>query len=114
MGEGAGDIFTVNEFGDVLVMKKLDREKISSYKLTAQIINTISGQELEEQSEFTIKVQDINDHTPEFSEPYAGSVDERVRPGTSLTSVHVVITASHAEPYSYYRLYILYKNMLLL
>ncbi|TTW57047.1 Cadherin-5 [Bagarius yarrelli] len=54
-GEGAGDIFAVNDFGDVLVLKKLDREKISSYKLTAQIFNTQSGRELEEQSEFTIK-----------------------------------------------------------
>lgn len=86
-GEGAGDIFNVNEFGDVLVLKKLDREKISSYKLTAQIINTLNGKELEEQSEFTIKVQDINDHTPEFSEPYSGSVDERAQAGTRLTSI---------------------------
>ncbi|XP_058238152.1 cadherin-5 [Hemibagrus wyckioides] len=98
LGEGAGDIFTVNEFGDVLVMKKLDREKISSYKLTAQIINTISGQELEEQSEFTIKVQDINDHTPEFSEPYAGSVDERARPGTVVMTVRATDKDDPSSP----------------
>ncbi|KAK3528250.1 hypothetical protein QTP86_028484 [Hemibagrus guttatus] len=98
LGEGAGDIFTVNEFGDVLVMKKLDREKISSYKLTAQIINTVSGQELEEQSEFTIKVQDINDHTPEFSEPYTGSVDERARPGTVVMTVRATDKDDPSSP----------------
>ncbi|XP_027016011.2 cadherin-5 [Tachysurus fulvidraco] len=97
-GEGAGDIFTVNEFGDVLVLKKLDREKISSYKLTAQIINTQNGKELEGQSEFTIKVQDINDHAPEFSEPYSGSVDERAPTGTVVMKVRATDKDDPSSP----------------
>lgn len=114
-GEGAGDIFSVNEFGDVLVLKKLDRESISSYRLTAQIINTVSGKELERQSEFTINVQDINDNTPEFSEPFTGSVKERAPTGTSSTDCNAVMTTSHLIAlYTYYTLHSMGKNQLLL
>ncbi|MCJ8747185.1 hypothetical protein PDJAM_G00150470 [Pangasius djambal] len=86
-GHGAGDTFSVNELGEVLVLKKLDREAISSYTLKAQIIDSTNGRKLEEDTEFTIQVQDINDHTPVFSGPYNGFVNERAERGTVVMTV---------------------------
>ncbi|MCI4392969.1 hypothetical protein PGIGA_G00152000 [Pangasianodon gigas] len=86
-GDGAGDTFSLNEFGEVLVLKKLDRETISSYTLKAQIIDSTNGRKLEEDTEFTIQVQDINDHTPVFSGPYTGFVNERAERGTVVMKV---------------------------
>lgn len=86
-GDGAGDTFILNEIGELLVVKKLDRETISSYMLKAQIIDARTGRKLEEDTEFTIQVQDINDNAPVFSETYIGFVEERARRGTKLTSI---------------------------
>ncbi|KAJ8247297.1 hypothetical protein GJAV_G00244680 [Gymnothorax javanicus] len=77
-GEGAGTIFAINEkTGDIHAMKRLDREEKAEYTLTAQVINRDTNEPLEPPSEFTIKVQDINDNAPEFPNgPYHATVPE--------------------------------------
>ncbi|XP_053347626.1 cadherin-5 isoform X2 [Clarias gariepinus] len=86
IGDGAGDTFRVNKNGEVLLLKKLDREKISSYSLKAQLINSETKAMLEE-DDFIIQVQDINDNTPVFAETYSGSVNERAGRGTPVLKV---------------------------
>ncbi|XP_051563468.1 cadherin-8-like [Myxocyprinus asiaticus] len=94
-GEGAGTIFSINErTGDIHAMKRLDREEKAEYTLTAQVIDRDSNQPLEPASEFIIKVQDINDNPPQFTEgPYKGSVPEMSQVGASVTRV----TATDAD-----------------
>lgn len=83
---GHEDTFALNENGEVVVLKKLDRENISKYTLTAQIIEKGTGKILEE-DEFIIQVLDINDNTPMFSETPVGFIYERARKGTKHTSI---------------------------
>lgn len=53
------------------------REEKSFYTLRAQAVDIETGLPLEPESEFIIKVQDINDNAPRFSDgPYSGSVPE--------------------------------------
>ncbi|KAI7792269.1 putative cadherin-7-like [Triplophysa rosa] len=77
-GEGAGELFIIDEYtGDIQVIKRLDREQKDFYILQAQAINRRSKQPTEPESEFIIKVQDINDNAPEFiNEPYVSSIPE--------------------------------------
>ncbi|KAM9410275.1 LOW QUALITY PROTEIN: cadherin-8 [Pholidichthys leucotaenia] len=94
-GEGAGTIFAINELsGDIHAMKRLDREEKAEYTLTAQVINADTNEPLEPPSEFIIKVQDINDNPPQFTEgPYRASVPEMSSVGTPVTRV----TATDAD-----------------
>ncbi|CAL8359422.1 unnamed protein product [Gadus morhua 'NCC'] len=94
-GEGAGTIFAINEMtGDIHAMKRLDREEKAEYTLTAQVTNADTDEPLEPPSEFIIKVQDINDNPPQFTEgPYRASVPEMSTVGTPVTRV----TASDAD-----------------
>ncbi|KAF4090844.1 hypothetical protein AMELA_G00030280, partial [Ameiurus melas] len=87
-GEGAGDTFGVNKLGHVLVLKTLDRERVSNYTLTAHLIDTRSGTKLDNDEEFIIKVEDINDNSPVFSETFTGSVIERASKGVMVLTVH--------------------------
>lgn len=77
-GEGAGSIFIINEVtGDIHATKSLDREKKSHYVLHAQAIDRNNNKPLEPESEFIIKVQDINDNAPKFPDgPFVTSVPE--------------------------------------
>ena len=77
-GEGAGTIFIIDEItGDIHATQKLDREEKAHYTLRAQARDRYSSAPLEPESEFVIKVQDINDSEPKFLEgPYIGSVAE--------------------------------------
>ena len=77
-GEGAGSIFIIDEqTGDIHATERLDREEKASYTLKAQARDELSNDPLEPESEFVIKVQDINDSEPKFTEgPYIGSVAE--------------------------------------
>lgn len=68
------------------MLKKLDRETKSSYTLTAQLVDTKTGEFLDKDTEFTIQVLDINDNSPVFAETYIGSVDERASKGMKLTA----------------------------
>lgn len=71
-------MFKIDEnSGEIWTLKKLDREKKAFYVLQAQAINTRTEEPVEPQSEFIIKVQDINDNAPQFlNEPYVSSIPE--------------------------------------
>ncbi|XP_061660701.1 cadherin-7 isoform X1 [Syngnathoides biaculeatus] len=94
-GEGAGDAFEIDEYsGEIRTLKKLDREEKAFYVLQAQAINRRSREPEEPQSEFIIKVQDINDNAPQFpDEPYVASVPEMCPTGTTVAQV----TATDAD-----------------
>lgn len=67
-GEYAGKIFGVDDdTGDVLAYERLDREKIPEYFLTALIVDKNTNKNLEQPSNFTVKVHDINDNWPVFT-----------------------------------------------
>ncbi|KAL6461326.1 hypothetical protein MHYP_G00294700 [Metynnis hypsauchen] len=85
--DGVNDLFKVNEAGQIFVTATLDREKKSSYKLKAHIFNTLTKQPLDDDIEFTVKVQDVNDNWPVFSETYTGSIRERSRQGAAVLTV---------------------------
>lgn len=58
-------------------MERLDREQKTFYTLRAQARDRATNRLLEPESEFIIKVQDINDSEPRFLHgPYIGSVAE--------------------------------------
>ncbi|NWR71824.1 CAD19 protein, partial [Centropus unirufus] len=88
-GEGAGTIFTIDkDNGKIYVTQKLDREKKPFYTLRAQAISKNTQLPVEPESEFIIKVQDINDHEPQFLDgPYVATVPEMSPEGTSVTQV---------------------------
>uniref|UniRef100_A0A3B4E5Y7 Cadherin-5 n=1 Tax=Pygocentrus nattereri TaxID=42514 RepID=A0A3B4E5Y7_PYGNA len=85
--DGVNDLFKVTKAGQIMVMATLDRETKSSYKLKAHIFNTHTKQPLDDDIEFTVKVQDVNDHSPVFSETYTGSIRERSRKGAEVLTV---------------------------
>uniref|UniRef100_UPI004040910F cadherin 22 isoform 2 precursor n=1 Tax=Danio rerio TaxID=7955 RepID=UPI004040910F len=88
-GEGAGSIFIIDEVtGDIHATERLDREEKTFYTLRAQARDRQTDEPLEPESEFVIKVQDINDSEPKFLEgPYIGSVAELSPVGTSVMKV---------------------------
>uniref|UniRef100_A0A8B9MIX5 Cadherin 19 n=2 Tax=Accipitrinae TaxID=8955 RepID=A0A8B9MIX5_9AVES len=98
-GEGAGSIFIIDESnGKIYVTQKLDREKKAFYTLRAQAINRSTQLPVEPESEFIIKVRDVNDHEPQFLDgPYVATVPEMSPEGTSVTQV----TATDGDDPSY-------------
>lgn len=93
-GEGAGEIFIIDEYtGDIHLLQPLDRELKPFYILQAQAINRKSKQPVEPESEFIIKVQDINDNAPEFiNEPYVSSIPEMCPTGALTTAFQMFMT----------------------
>ena len=68
-GESAGKVFRVDEnTGDVYAFERLDREKIPEYQLVALVVDKNTEKNLESPSSFTIKVHDINDNWPVFTQ----------------------------------------------
>ncbi|XP_076149400.1 cadherin-12a [Alosa pseudoharengus] len=98
-GEGVGSIFTIEPTtGDIHALRSLDREEKPYYTLRAQAVDMRTGRPLEPESEFIIKVQDINDNEPKFlGGPYAATVPEMSPVGTYVTQV----TASDADDPTY-------------
>ncbi|XP_036234483.1 cadherin-19 [Molothrus ater] len=98
-GEGAGSFFYIDKYtGKIYVKQKLDREKKPFYILTAKAINRSTQLPVEPDSEFIIKVRDINDNEPQFLDgPYVATVPEMSPEGTSVTQV----TATDADDPSY-------------
>ncbi|XP_048858096.1 cadherin-7-like [Brienomyrus brachyistius] len=88
-GEGAGSIFTIDEnTGDIHATKRLDREEQAYYTLRAQAVDRATNRPVEPESEFIIKVQDINDNEPKFLDgPYTAGVPEMSPVGTSVVQV---------------------------
>ncbi|KAM8966927.1 cadherin-19-like [Pelodytes ibericus] len=98
-GEGAKTVFTIDEkTGAIYVLKKLDREEKPSYTLRAQVIDSLTGVPVEAESEFIIKIQDINDNEPKFAnKTYMASVPEMSLPGTFV----IQVTATDMDDPSY-------------
>ncbi|XP_014683460.1 cadherin-19 isoform X1 [Equus asinus] len=95
LGAEAGSIFVIDErTGDIYARQKLDREERSLYTLRAQVIDTTTGRAVEPESEFVIRVSDINDNEPKFlDEPYEAIVPEMSPEGTLV----IQVTASDAD-----------------
>ncbi|XP_058033762.1 cadherin-10 isoform X2 [Ahaetulla prasina] len=98
-GDGAGTLFVIDErTGDIHATRRIDREEKAYYTLRAQAINRRTLQPVEPESEFVIKIHDINDNEPTFPEEvYMASVPEMSVVGTSV----VQVTASDADDPSY-------------
>ncbi|XP_041956045.1 cadherin-10a [Alosa sapidissima] len=98
-GEGAGTIFQIDEkTGDLHAIRKLDREEKANYTLQVTAVNTRTNRPLEPQTEFIIKIHDINDNEPKFAKAtYTASVPEMTAVGTPVMQV----TATDADDSSY-------------
>ncbi|XP_071402740.1 cadherin-18-like, partial [Centroberyx affinis] len=98
-GEGAGSIFVIDETtGDIHAAKSLDRERKTQYVLHARAVDRQTNRSLEAESEFIIKVQDVNDNAPTFPDgPFSATVPEMADVGTSVFQV----TASDADDPTY-------------
>ncbi|XP_078395779.1 cadherin-6-like [Cetorhinus maximus] len=100
-GDGAGTVFTIDEnTGDIHALKKMDREEKSFYTLRAQAIERRTGRPVEPESEFIIKIHDINDNEPKFSKgTYMATVPEMSDVGTSV--IQVIATDADDPTYGY-------------
>ncbi|XP_065523636.1 cadherin-10 isoform X2 [Lathamus discolor] len=98
-GDGAGTLFIIDEkTGDIHATRRIDREEKAFYTLRAQAINRRTLRPVEPESEFVIKIHDINDNEPTFPEEiYTASVPEMSIVGTSV----VQVTATDADDPSY-------------
>ncbi|TMS09269.1 Cadherin-6, partial [Larimichthys crocea] len=98
-GEGAGSLFKIDEkSGDIHATKRLDREEKAYYILHAKAVNRFTNEALEGQSEFIIKIHDINDNEPRFTKDvYMASVPEMSDIGTSV----IQVTALDADDATY-------------
>ncbi|XP_044282340.1 cadherin-9 isoform X2 [Varanus komodoensis] len=88
-GDGAGSLFVIDEnTGDIHAAKKLDREEKSLYVLRAKAINRKTGRQVEPESEFIIKIHDINDNEPKFTKDiYTANVPEKSGVGIIKTAL---------------------------
>ncbi|XP_024059195.1 cadherin-9 isoform X2 [Terrapene carolina triunguis] len=88
-GDGAGSLFIIDEnTGDIHAAKKLDREEKSLYVLRAKAIDRKTGRQVEPESEFIIKIHDINDNEPKFTKDmYTASVPEMSGVGIIKTAL---------------------------
>ncbi|XP_077480681.1 cadherin-10-like isoform X2 [Stigmatopora argus] len=98
-GDGAGTLFLIDEkSGDIHATKKLDREEKAMYTLHAKVLDRNTNEELESDTEFNIKIHDINDNEPKFErDVYFASVPEMSDVGTSV----VTVTATDADDQTY-------------
>ncbi|XP_065686429.1 cadherin-9 isoform X2 [Patagioenas fasciata] len=98
-GDGAGSLFIIDEnTGDIHAAKKLDREEKSLYVLRAKAIDRKTGRQVEPESEFIIKIHDINDNEPKFTkDTYIASIPEMSGVGTSV----IQVTATDADDANY-------------
>ncbi|XP_043921260.1 cadherin-10-like [Protopterus annectens] len=98
-GEGAGTLFTVDEkTGDIHAKRRIDREEKAIYMLRAQAVDRRTGRPVEPESEFVIKIHDINDNEPKFTqEVYTATVPEMSDVGTFV----VQVTATDADDPNY-------------
>lgn len=85
-GEGAGTTFTIDDStGDIHAIQRLDREMKAQYVLRAQARNRLTDRPLEPESEFIVKIQDINDNEPRFLDgPYRATVPEMSQIGKNV------------------------------
>lgn len=80
--------FAITTDGKVRLVRSLDREMVKDYTITIQAL-TQTSPPLVDQVELYIRVNDINDNSPEFeSNPYSVTVAENTKVGTVLVQVH--------------------------
>uniref|UniRef100_A0A8C5CVM6 Cadherin 6 n=1 Tax=Gadus morhua TaxID=8049 RepID=A0A8C5CVM6_GADMO len=98
-GEGAGSLFRIDEkSGDIHATKRLDREEKAYYILRAKAVDRFTNEALEGESEFVIKIHDINDNEPRFTKDlYMARVPEMSDMGTSV----IQVTATDADDSTY-------------
>ncbi|XP_070960596.1 cadherin-20-like [Oncorhynchus clarkii lewisi] len=98
-GDGAGTTFTIDDStGDIHAIKRLDREVKAQYLLKAQAWNRQTDRPLEPESEFIVKIQDINDNEPKFQDgPYQATIPEMSTIGTEV----IRLTATDADDPTY-------------
>uniref|UniRef100_A0A8C7N606 Cadherin-10 n=1 Tax=Oncorhynchus kisutch TaxID=8019 RepID=A0A8C7N606_ONCKI len=98
-GEGVGSLFLIDEnSGDIHATKRLDREERAIYTLHATVVDKRTNETLEADTEFNIKIHDINDNEPKFSKDlYFASVPEMSDVGTSV----IQVTATDADDQTY-------------
>nr|XP_046188186.1 cadherin-20-like [Oncorhynchus gorbuscha] len=98
-GDGAGTTFTIDDStGDIHAIKRLDREVKAQYMLKAQAWNRQTDRPLEPESEFIVKIQDINDNEPKFQDgPYQATIPEMSTIGTEV----IRLTATDADDPTY-------------
>ncbi|XP_063779039.1 cadherin-9-like [Pseudophryne corroboree] len=91
-GDGAGSVFTIDEnTGDIQAAKRLDREEKATYILRAKAIDKKTGRQVEPESEFIIKIHDINDNEPKFTQDiYTATIPEMSEVGTSVIQVTAI------------------------
>ncbi|KAM4597529.1 cadherin-6-like [Polymixia lowei] len=76
----------------------MDREEKAYYMLRAKAVNRFTNDALEGESEFVIKIHDINDNEPRFTkDPYMATVPEMSDIGTSV----IQVTATDADDATY-------------
>ncbi|XP_068117554.1 cadherin-5 [Hyperolius riggenbachi] len=94
-GEFSNSIFKVNEdTGDIQGYQRLDREKKATYTLTALLIDKNTRKTLEEPGIFIIRLIDINDNSPLFTqETYNASIPEM----SPLDKLVIKVTAVDAD-----------------
>ncbi|MEQ2260088.1 Protocadherin Fat 4, partial [Xenotaenia resolanae] len=82
---GADDSFRIDpESGDLIATKKLDRERRSKYSL---LVRADDGKQSSDMR-LNITVQDINDHTPQFSRAtYSFDIPEDMAPGSIVAAI---------------------------
>uniref|UniRef100_A0A8C2J8E9 Cadherin-5 n=1 Tax=Cyprinus carpio TaxID=7962 RepID=A0A8C2J8E9_CYPCA len=97
-GEGANDMFTVNEYGDISVNAMLDREKKSVYKLSASLIDSMSRKPLDKDDTFEVVVLDINDNSPVFPPDLSGSISESSKAGAIVMTVNATDADDGSTP----------------
>lgn len=101
-GDGAGTTFTIDDStGDIHAIKRLDREVKAQYLLRAQAWNRQTDRPLEPESEFIVKIQDINDNEPKFLEgPYQATIPEMSSIGESreILVVRDKVPIPHSSP----------------
>ncbi|KAL1006772.1 hypothetical protein UPYG_G00076880 [Umbra pygmaea] len=98
-GDGAGTTFTIDDStGDIHAIKRLDREVKAQYLLRAQAWNRQTDRPLEPESQFVVKIQDINDNEPKFLDgPYQATIPEMSAIGTEV----IRLTATDADDPTY-------------
>ncbi|XP_066439312.1 cadherin-5 [Eleutherodactylus coqui] len=103
-GEYANTLFRVKEStGDIYGYERLDRELKAQYNLTALLVDKITMKTLEPPEMFSIRLIDINDNAPAFTqESYNASVPEMSATDVLVTTITAVdpddpTVAGHAK-----------------
>ncbi|XP_069822130.1 cadherin-5 [Dendropsophus ebraccatus] len=103
-GEFADTLFKVKKnTGDIYGYERLDREERAQYTLSAVLVDTKAGKTIEPSAMFTIRLIDINDNAPVFTqESYNASVPEMSATDVLVTTITAVdpddpTVAGHAK-----------------